>query len=188
LNGKESVTYSQFLSQLPQAQLSRLYSTEENIIIDFEGNNYIFTDDDKLIDWARVTTNANVFILALDTIDQQQEYAISRNMLDDEESTEAYSDSTDKENEARGIPFISALYDLTNYGGNFHSFFLFSFRPTLGSFNNRASSLQDWNLTPRLNLLASKTWFRGRKLFYWSWTQISNLSTVNFDNDAESKL
>lgn len=174
-----------------------MYSNEENILVDFGGYNYLFDNDSLLIVWAQAqnSESATALLNMLNKVDTLQTYAISRGILDDSLATLNYSDSLNGCDgldstvlASKGAPVVSALYDLKNYGGASSWLAFISIRPTLGWFNGRTTSLQDWYLSPKLNMLASNTWWRGKKFFYWSWRFIPNLASYGYDNKAKSKL
>lgn len=188
VNAKEEMTYGQYADRYLNNQIGQnIYSTEPSIVIGFNGSNFIFTNDGQLLNWANSTSGAKDFAKMLDTITLYQNYATIRGFLNNDALTEAYTDSLI--NATSGpAPFLTGLYDGYNYTSTFYWLPVISFRPTFGSFNDKASSLADYNINPRLNMLASRTWFRGKKFFYFSWRTISDLRAVNFDNTARSKL
>jgi hypothetical protein len=144
-----------------------------------------------LLNWANSTSGANIFTDKLNEIAQYQTFATNNGMIDDEALTQQYINNIIIPNEPtpNASNPISALYDGYRYTGNFYWWIQpMSWRPSLGDFNDRGSSITDYFIGLRLNMLASRTWFRGRKFFYFSWTQIQDLRVVSFDNTARSKL
>ena len=160
------------------------------VVIDFNGNNYIFRTSNALRKWSNETAGAQGYALLLDTAEIWQNYATQRGIIDDSLATIQYTDSLiATENIPDGsTPFVTALHDGYNYTGNFYWLPFIPIRPSFGSLNKRASSLADYYILPKLNMLAERTWFRGGKFFYWSWVQLPNLSSVGYDNKASSKL
>ena len=198
VDGTEPMTYNEYRNTyndyLNESSLSAENDpprdTSECIVIDFNGNNYIFKTSQALRKWANLTPGAEEYALKLDTAEMWQNYATQRGIIDDSLQTELFTDSLiASENLTTGPnPFITALHDGYNYTGKIYWTPIIPFRPSLGSFNKKASSLEDYYILPKLNMLAEKTWFRGSKFFYNSWRQIPTLSTVGFDNKASSKL
>jgi hypothetical protein len=188
VDGKDYLTYSEYFAKYKNQ--NNFIEDEEEIIIDFTDSNYIFTSESALYAWTFTKPSAELIRQKLDSAILWQNYATSRNMLDDSLATDLYADSILQDDFSKGSPalFFSGLYSDPNYTGTFYWYPLISFRPSLGSFNRRASSVADFYLFPKLNMLAAKTWFRGSKLFYWSWRTIPNLRTLNYDNIASSKL
>jgi hypothetical protein len=194
VNGVEEMTYADYENSVKnnlQPNVPAGNSNEQSIIIDFNGNNYIFSNDAQLLNWANSTSGANIFTDKLNEIAQYQTFATNNGMIDDEALTQQYINNIIIPNEPtpNASNPISALYDGYRYTGNFYWWIQpMSWRPSLGDFNDRGSSITDYFIGLRLNMLASRTWFRGRKFFYFSWTQIQDLRVVSFDNTARSKL
>ena len=186
-NGQDYITYGEYVAKYKTG--NNFGEIEDEIIIDFTDSNYIFSSESALYAWTYTKPSAKIIRQKLDSSLMWQAYAQSRNMLDNETATNNYVDSIINQDMNRDpTPFFTGLYDLPNYTGMFYWYPLISIRPSLGSFNGRASSLADYFIVPKLNMLASRTWYRGSKLFYWSWRTIDNLVIVNYDNKASSKL
>jgi hypothetical protein len=190
VNGTDAMTYAQFTTKYSSTNNGPdLVSTEPSIIIDFNGNNYIFTNDANLLTWANATPGAIVFKNKLDEITNWQNYAAARGMLNNEALTMAYTDSLINANPSPNYQLFSGLYDLNYYEGDKYTYTgLLKFYPTLGRFNDRASSIFDRSVSFTVNILASRTWFLGKKFFYRNLIQIPVLRAVNFDNTARSKI
>jgi hypothetical protein len=164
-----------------------------NIVMDYNGQNYIFTSDGALRTWATSGTYDRIeFINKLDSAYMWQAYAYNRGILDDSLATLAYTDSiTAAFLQRNAAPlFYSAIYDGAYYTGQsaaLNPYYVGIPVPTFGSMNRRASSYADWFIQFRLFFMASKTWFRGTRFWYYSWTQNANLAIIGFDNMASSK-
>lgn len=197
-NGKVRITWNEYqMIYNSLGTANRILSDESTILVGFdEGGDYLFDNDTLLTAWAQSldTQEGAALLDKLDEIDSLQTYAISRGIIDDSLETLNYadslngcdcSDSTAMAN--KGFFPFTALYEHTNYGGNIY-WSAINIVPSFGWFNGRASSLQDWHLVPRLNLLASRTWWRGQKMVYWSWIKIPNLGSYNFNDKAKSRL
>lgn len=188
LNGKTPVTYAEYQRRKLGKIRTERGSSEESIV-PYEGDYLLFENDDELREWSLDKDSSGQIIALLNKQDSLIEYATQRGIIDDSLATLAYTDSLAGTEQSYGsTPLLSTLYNGYNYSGGTHSLAFISIRPTLGDFNGKASSLADWFLLPKLNFLASKTWFRGSKYFYWSYTFENNLGNVSFDNKAKSKL
>lgn len=190
LNGKIPMTFAEYQKRKAQKIKTDTDDDTESIIIDYKDENVIFENDSELREWALEKDSTGQIIALLDKKDSLIGYATQRGIIDDSLATLAYTDSLAAAEAATNAPtpIVTALYDGYNYTGTQYWLWLVSIRPTLGAFNGRASSLADWFLLPKVNFLASRTWFRGSKYFYWSFKQIPNLASVGFDNKAKSKL
>lgn len=161
------------------------------VVVDANGQNYIFTSENSLRTWASAADSRTAYINKLDSAEIWQQYADNHGMLDDSIATVIFTDSiiaSEASSNAGPAPLLTGLYNGYNYSGTFYWLPVVSIRPTFGNFNSKASSLADYYLLPKLNMLAAKTWFRGSKFFYWSWRQIPTLGSYNFDNKTCSKL
>lgn len=188
VNGQIPMTFSEYQKRKAQKIETDTDDDTESIIIDYNDENVIFENDNELREWALIKDSTGQIIALLDKKDSLINYATRRGIIDDSLATLAYTDSLAALETEGSPPTFTALYNGYNYSGTPYGLAFISIRPTLGSFNGQASSLADWFLIPKVNFIASKTWFRGSKYFYWSWTQRSNLGTVGFDNKAKSKL
>jgi hypothetical protein len=191
INGKEEMTYSKYNLLYPVNSLNESSTKDSSrcIVIGFNGANYIFTSEAQLRKWSKLTAGAEEYAKKLDTADQLQNYATIRGILDDSLATLQFTDSLIAATGPSLAPVpISGLYDFYDYNGSYYWWPVVSIRPTLGGFNGRGSSLTDYYFTPKLNMLTARTWFRGEKFFYWSWSLFRNLNSVGYDNKASSKL
>ncbi len=192
INGVEEMTYTQFNEEYPANSLIETDPKDSSrcIVIDFNGVNYIFTSETALRKWSNMTSGAGEYAKKLDTVTQWQNYATARGIIDDSIATVQYTDSLIAATTVFGpAPIFTGMYSGYNYSGVTYWWPVISIRPTLGSFNGTGSSLADYYFaSPKLNMLASKTWFRGSKFFYFSFSLIPNLNTVGYDNKASSKL
>ncbi len=192
VNTKSSTTYihlgkiiNENLIDFNSPTLSLVYGTTDN-----ENEVFVFYNDDELISWAEkdesrhfIISTINNIEKALDMAKKMGEFERAQKYGDVSDEYKEYLKSLMNSNGGREINGPTNLFENNNYLGD--SEFVGVPRWSLGSFNNKTSSLQ---YVATGTTLFDKKWWGGARVYFATlyYGQYPNLSLMNFDNKTSS--
>lgn len=153
-----------------------------SLVAGYEPNTVlIFETDEEFVSWAKEKQDRNALLKAHDDMDRLRQYGAQHGLIDNEEATQAYMQSM---RATQRVSLVSILYRDYDFSGDTYTIPGVPW-PSLGSFNDEASSVED---ILSLTVLCSRTWFRGSKFYLASvpFRRIPDLSEYGFDDNTRS--
>lgn len=174
-----------FYLQGTKIDFSKFNMTEStSLVAGYEPNKVlIFETDEELVAWAREKQDRSKFLKAHDKMKDLGQWAEQNGLIDNEKATQDYMKSMQMKS---SIKVVSILYRDYDFSGDSYTVPGVPW-PTLGRFNNEASSIEG---VLSLTVLCDWTWFRGSKFYLASvpYTGIPNLGDYGFDDITSSVL
>lgn len=152
---------------------------------------HCFTIDAEFEKWASTTEHKENLLKANREVLEAREF-IARNDIEGEYNRtgkipQKYTDYIKELGKIEERAAVTELFDFANYGGSVYTATPSVPYPTLGIFNDRASSMKAY-VGCQLQQLCENTWFGGARYLYVAcpYGEWADLNAVGFNNRASS--